>query len=114
VASSRHLRPHNVAPDNVTPNNVRGDSFTADNFAALAIDWVPLDHAASEPVMIGDLVSAGIDDLPVYRVMALDEDRAWVATHPGAPQRMMSLAAMRWRGVERPVRGPLEVPFGYT
>jgi hypothetical protein len=86
VASSRQLRPNN---------------FTADNFAALAIDWVPLDHAASEPVMIGDLVSASIDDLPVYRVMALDEDRAWVATHPGAPQRMMSLAAMRWRGVER-------------
>jgi hypothetical protein len=72
-----------------------------DNFAGLAIDWVPLDHAAGEPVRIGDLVSAGIDDLPVYRVMALDEDRAWVATHPGAPQRMMSLAAMRWRGVER-------------
>jgi len=81
VASSRQLRP--------------------DNFAVLAIDWVPLDHAAREPVMIGDLVSAGIDDLPVYRVMALDEDRAWVITHPGAPQRMMSLTAMRWRGVER-------------
>jgi hypothetical protein len=86
VASSRQLRPN---------------TFTADTFAALAIDWVLLDHAASEPVMIGDLVSAGIDDLPVYRVMALDEDRAWVATHHGAPQRMMSLAAMRWRGVER-------------
>lgn len=91
MASSRQLR----------PNNFTAKNFTADNFAALAIDWVPLDHAASEPVMIGDLVSAGIDDLPVYRVMALDEDRAWVATHPGAPQRMMSLAAMRWRGVER-------------
>lgn len=41
----------------------------SDNFAVLAIDWAPLDHAAGEPVMIGDLVSAGIDDLPVYRVM---------------------------------------------
>jgi hypothetical protein len=87
VGSSRQLRP---------------DTFAADNFVGLAIDWVALDHTAGEPVMIGDLVSAGIDDLPVYRVMALDEDCAWVATHPGAPQRMMSLAAMRWRGVERP------------
>ena len=99
MASSRQLRPNN---------------FTADNFAALAIDWVPLDHAASEPVMIGDLVSAGIDDLPVYRVMALDEDCAWVATHPGAPQRMMSLAAMRWRGVGRPGCGSRDLPPGLT
>jgi hypothetical protein len=91
VAPGRQLRPDTVAPNIVM----------ADNFAVLAIDWVPLDHAAGEPVMIGDLVSAGIDDLPVYRVMALDEDCAWVSTHPGAPQRMMSLAAMRWRGVER-------------
>ncbi len=73
-----------------------------DSFAGLAVDWAPLDHAAGDPVMIGDLVSAGIDDLPVYRVMALEEDRAWVVTHPGAPQRMMWLAAIRWRGVERP------------
>ncbi|HEX2818327.1 MAG TPA: hypothetical protein VHN39_18185 [Phenylobacterium sp.] len=68
---------------------------------AHTVDWVPLDHAAGEPVMIGDLVSAGVDRLPVYRVMAVDEACAWVATHPGAPQRMMSLAAMRWRGVVR-------------
>jgi len=92
MASSRQLRP---------------DDFAAGGFAVLAIDWAPLDHTAHEPVMIGDLVSAGIDDLPVYRVMALDEDCAWVATHPGAPQRMMSLAAMRWRGVERRSCGSL-------
>ena len=71
------------------------------SFATLAVDWSPLDHGAGDPVKIGDLVSAGIDDLPVYRVMALEGDRAWVVSHPGAPQRMMLLAAIRWRGVER-------------
>lgn len=78
---------------------------------AHTVDWVPLDHAAGEPVMIGDLVSAGVDRLPVYRVMALDEDHAWVAAHPGAPQRMMPLAAMRWRGVVRLV---LDGPHSLT
>ncbi len=92
---------------------LRPNPFAADAFAVLAIDWVPLDHTADPPVMIGDLVSAGIDDLPVYRVMGLDDGRAWVATHPGAPQRMMSLAEMRWRGVERqagPPASPLTPP----
>jgi hypothetical protein len=80
---------------------LRPDGFRPDSFATLAVDWVPLDPASSDPVTIGDLVSAGIDDLPVYRVMALDGDHAWVVSHPGAPQRMMLLAAIRWRGVER-------------
>jgi hypothetical protein len=68
---------------------------------APAVDWVPLDPAAPEPVKVGDLVSADAGGLPIYRVMALEEGRAWVATRPGAPERMMPLAGMRWRGVER-------------
>ncbi len=64
-----------------------------------AVDWTPLDHTARDPVKIGDLVSADAGGLPVYRVMALEEGRAWVATRPGAPQRMMPLEGFRWRGV---------------
>ena len=66
-----------------------------------AVDWTPLDHAAREPVKIGDLVSADAGGLPVYRVMALEDGRAWVATSPGAPERVASLASFQWRGVER-------------
>lgn len=79
-----------------------------------AVDWFPLDHAAGEPVVIGDLVSTGVDCRPVYRVMALDEDCAWVATHPGAPQRMISVAALRWRGVVRLGWGSRVSPRGPT
>lgn len=67
--------------------------------SAPAVDWVPLDPAASEPVKVGDLVSADAGGLPIYRVMALEEGRAWVAVRPGAPQRMMPLDGFRWRGV---------------
>jgi hypothetical protein len=64
-----------------------------------SLDWIPLDLQAREPVHVGDLVSAEAGGLPIYRVVALDEGRAWVATGQGAPARMMPLAGFRWRGV---------------
>lgn len=64
------------------------------------VDWVLLDHAAPEPVKAGDLVSADAGGLPIYRVMALEEGRAWVATAKGAPARAMPLDGFRWRGAD--------------
>jgi hypothetical protein len=64
-----------------------------------SLDWIPLDPGAREPVAVGDLVSAEAGGLPIYRVVALDEGRAWVATGQSAPARMMPLAGFRWRGV---------------
>ena len=66
---------------------------------AHALDWVPLDHAAREPVKIGDLVSADAGGLPIYWITGLEDGRAWVATRPGAPARVMPLEGFRWRGV---------------
>jgi hypothetical protein len=62
------------------------------------VDWVLVDHAASEPVKAGDLVSADAGGLPIYRVMALEEGRAWVAAAPGGPARAVPLDRFRWRG----------------
>jgi hypothetical protein len=64
------------------------------------MDWTPLDQAAAEPVRAGDLVSADAGGLPIYRVMALEEDRAWVATRQGGPAHAMPLDGFRWRAVE--------------
>jgi hypothetical protein len=61
------------------------------------VDWVLLDHAAPEPVKAGDLVSADAGGLPIYRVMALEEGRAWVAAGQGAPARAMPLDGFWWR-----------------
>ena len=66
--------------------------------ASRAVDWAPLDHAAKKPVRIGDMVSAEAGGQPIYRVMALEEGRAWVATRQGAPARAMPLEGFRWRG----------------
>ena len=62
------------------------------------VDWVLLDHAAPQPVKAGDLVSADAGGLPIYRVMALEAGRAWVAAGQGAaPARAMPLDGFRWR-----------------
>jgi hypothetical protein len=62
-----------------------------------AVDWAPLDHAAKEPVKVGDMVSADAGGMPIYRVMAFEEGRAWVATRLGAPARAMPLDSFLWR-----------------
>jgi hypothetical protein len=62
------------------------------------LDWAPLDHKAKPPVQIGDLVSADAGGMPIYRVMAFEEGRAWVATRSGAPARAMPLDGFRWKG----------------
>jgi hypothetical protein len=67
---------------------------------AHALDWTPLDHAAREPVKVGDMVSADAGGLPIYRVTGLEEGRAWVATAWGAPARAMPLDGFRWRARE--------------
>ena len=63
------------------------------------LDWIPLDHTAREPVHVGDMVSAEAGGLPIYRIVALEQGRAWVATRLGAPARAMPLDSFRWRGV---------------
>jgi hypothetical protein len=35
--------------------------------------------------------------MPIYRVMAFEEGRAWVATGQGAPARAMPLDRFRWK-----------------
>ncbi|HEY3950142.1 hypothetical protein [Phenylobacterium sp.] len=67
---------------------------------ARTVDWTPLDLSAAEPVKAGDLVSADAGGLPIYRVMAFEEGRAWVAAAVGAPARAVPLSLFRWRAVE--------------
>jgi hypothetical protein len=64
------------------------------------IDWSLLDVGSPEPVHVGDLVSADAGGMPIYRVMACEPGRAWVATSQGAPARAVPLSTFRWRGTE--------------
>jgi len=62
------------------------------------LDWIPLDHAAAHPVEIGDMISADAGGTPIYRVMAFEQGRAWVAAGAGAPARVVALDGFRWKG----------------
>jgi hypothetical protein len=42
---------------------------------ASAVDWVLLDTSA---LKVGDLVSADAGGMPTYRVVALEQGRAWL------------------------------------
>ncbi len=66
--------------------------------SARTLDWTPLDHASKHPARVGDLVSANAGGMPIYRVVALEDGRAWVATGQDAPARAMPLDAFRWIG----------------
>jgi hypothetical protein len=72
--------------------------LTARTLGPRTLDWAPLDHTAQRPVEVGDLISADAGGMPIYRVMAFEEGRAWVATREGAPARAMPLDGFRWKG----------------
>jgi len=70
-----------------------------------AVEWTARDHTAPEPVIVGDVVSAEAGGMPIYRVLALESGRAWVAAVPGAPPHAMSLKRFQWRATIENERG---------
>ena len=48
------------------------------------IEWTLVDHAAREPVRVGDVVCTDAGGMPTYRVIALSGERAWLrdGEHP--------------------------------
>jgi hypothetical protein len=63
-----------------------------------AVDWALLDHTASEPVKVGDMVSAEPGGMPIYRVLAFAQGLARLESERAAATREMSLDGFRWRG----------------
>ena len=60
-----------------------------------AIDWVLLAEHAAE---VGDVVCADAGGgMPIYRVVAVEDDQAWLqdGQHPAA--QMMPLARFHWK-----------------
>ena len=65
---------------------------------ASVVDWALLDHAAREPVRVGDMVSTDAGGMPIFRVLAFEGGRALLEGERHAPARDMPLTAFRWRG----------------
>ena len=63
-----------------------------------AIDWHILDHAAAEPVAIGDVVSVDAGGMPIYRVVGLEDGQLLLGGERGPSLHLMPLDRFRWRG----------------
>lgn len=66
--------------------------------ASAAINWELLDHDASKPVRVGDVVSVEAGGMPIFRVVGLVGTKAWLDDELGRVRRLASLDAFRWRG----------------
>jgi hypothetical protein len=58
------------------------------------VDWVLLDPAA---VRVGDVVSADAGGMPTYRVVAVEDGRAWLNDGQHETLWILPVAAFRWK-----------------
>ena len=63
----------------------------------MRVDWVLLDAAESSGVRIGDLLSADAGGLPTYRVLALQDGRAWLRDEAHGVDLISPLGRFRWK-----------------
>jgi hypothetical protein len=66
---------------------------------ARTIEWVYLNPANRAEVGVGELVSADAGGLPIYRVMAIRDGRAWVRDLQAGVDRVVALSAFHWKAV---------------
>ena len=67
--------------------------------SARHIDWILIDHTTGEVARVGDLISADAGGLPVYRVLALAEARAWVRDDRDGSDHILLVGQFRWKAV---------------
>ena len=60
-------------------------------------EWVLVDHAGREPVRVGDLVCADAGGMPTYRVMAIDNGRAWLRDDEHPFDWILPVATFQWK-----------------
>jgi hypothetical protein len=64
---------------------------------AATIDWVFLNPANVADVSVGELISADAGCMPIYRVMAIRDGRAWIKDLQDGADRVAPLSAFCWK-----------------
>ncbi len=62
------------------------------------VEWVPL---AGTAMSVGDLVSAEAGGMPIYRVVAVDADQAWVREEQQPSVQVKPACAFHWKAREQ-------------
>ncbi len=63
------------------------------------IDWIYLNLANADEVRVGELISAEAGGLPIYRVMALSNGRAWLKNLADGGDRVTPLSDFHWKAL---------------
>ncbi len=63
----------------------------------MRVNWIPLDPEAPGAIRVGDLVSAEAGGLPVYRVMAVGEGRAWLRDGEHQADSITPISRLHWK-----------------
>lgn len=63
----------------------------------MRVDWVLLNEAAQAQIEIGDVVSVEAGGAPTFRVMRLDEGRAWLRDENRQLDCVAPLSQFHWK-----------------
>jgi hypothetical protein len=63
----------------------------------MRVDWIFVDSATPDSVRVGDLVSADAGGLPTYRILALQDGRAWLRDEEHKSDLISPLGRFRWK-----------------
>jgi hypothetical protein len=63
----------------------------------MRVDWVLLNDTAQAEVVVGDLVSVEAGGAPTYRVLRLDEGRAWLRDETRQMDCVAPLSQFHWK-----------------
>ncbi len=67
------------------------------------IDWIYLNLGGGE-ARVGELVSAEAGGLPIYRIIALRDGRAWLKDLQDGADRVTPLTAFHWKALPSATR----------
>jgi len=63
----------------------------------MRVNWVAVDQGAPDAIRIGDLVSEEAGGLPVYRVVAVKNGRAWLREGQSRADCLFPLSRLHWK-----------------
>jgi hypothetical protein len=63
----------------------------------MRVDWVVLDRAARAEIKVGDLVSVEAGGAPIYRVLRISDERAWLRDELLQMDSILPTSLFHWK-----------------
>jgi hypothetical protein len=63
----------------------------------MRVDWILLESGEPAAIQVGDVVSAEAGGLPTYRVMAIEDGRAWLKDETRGLDCISPVSRFHWK-----------------